>query len=489
MVYEMAGKADLTSLSAFDFISSDAASRCARPGVRSRRRAAGLMIPAALFLTPGLASARQSGEVADPGTAGPRLVIDISGGGRIRSESLSGQFRPDLGRSDFATTYRTAIAAHGRFAPLRFGVELVDSRVLRADEGGDFGVGDVNAFEPVQAYVGFDVGVMKWTLGRFTQDIGSRRLIARSNSGNAATAFTGIRSEWEGGDGRTLTALYVLPGIRRPEDREDVFHNHHEFDGQTRDRRIAGLFYTGHPLTPDIRADAYLFHFSDVDGKVRATRDRRLVVTGARIFREPGSQGLDFELEVISQTGKARRTTRPDDVTDLDVVAGAVHAEVGWTLGDVWNSRVELAFDYGSGDGDPGDDRHGRFEGVFGTNRSDFGPGGLYGALSRSNVIVPTLRLDVEPSDRWDAYLSYKPLWLARARDVFASTQIRDPSGRSGRFAGHQIEGRVRRRLGYGVTWETGGAWLRPEGFLTRAPDVTHNGSTLYGYTDLTFAF
>jgi hypothetical protein len=188
------------------------------------------------------------------------------------------------------------------------------------------------------------------------------------------------------------------------------------------------------------------------------------------------------------QTGAARATTSVRDARDLDVSAGYLHAEVGYSFRAWWKPRLELAYDYGSGDKDPNDGAYNRFDGLFGSRRGDFGPGGLYGPLSRSNISAPVLRLDFAPG-RWEGYVSYRPLWLAQKRDAFAATGVQDPTGRSGRYAGQQVEGRARRKIGDKLVWEVGGGLLAAQGFLDRAPNATHEGSTLYGYTDLTATF
>ena len=64
--------------------------------------------------------------------------------------------------------------------------------------------------------------------------------------------------------------------------------------------------------------------------------------------------------------------------------------------------------------------------------------------MQRSNLISPGVRLEVTPSPRWDAFVTYRPLFLASATDSFATTGVRDRTGRSGNFAGQQIETRLR---------------------------------------------
>jgi hypothetical protein len=415
--------------------------------------------------------------------------LDVSGSLRGRYETLAGQFRPGVSRSDQLVSFRVGVAAELDLSPLTLGAELLDSRGYFVDEGGTFGPGDVNAVEPLQVYARLKAGATQWTVGRFTQDLGSRRVISRSRSGNTTNAFSGVRGVWTGQEGESLTGLYVMPLIRHPTDPAKTLRNAVALDDETWDYRFYGAFYTSRPFAGGVRADAYVFHLSDEDGGRRAVRDRHITTAGARLFRTPKAGALDFEVEGMWQTGTARASGSVRDLRDLDVSAGYLHAEVGWSFDGPWRPRLELAYDYGSGDKDPTDGDYGRFDSLFGSRRGDFGPGGLYGPLSRSNLVAPVLRVEVAPGDRWEGYVSGRPLWLAQKRDSFASTGVQDPTGQSGRFAGYQVEGRVRRKLGQALVWETGGGWLVPQGFLEHAPNATHEGSTRYAYSDITMSF
>jgi hypothetical protein len=427
--------------------------------------------------------------VAGFGTAaGAAPALTVSGAARFRYETLTGPFQPGKGGSDHALTSRIGVAAELDLAPVVLGAELLDSRVYTVDEGGVLAAGDVNALEPIQAYATLQTGATAWTVGRFTQDLGSRRLIARSRSGNALSSFTGARGIWRNERGDSLTGLYVLPTIRQPLSRADTLDNLPRLDSLSDHFRLYGLFYTRRGLVPGADADAYVLRLTETDTPTRATRDRRITTMGVRLFRDPKAGAVDFDVEAVWQTGSIRSTVGALDVRDLDVAAAYLHAELGWSFSGAWKPRVELAYDHGSGDADPTDGDYGRFDGLFGSRRGDFGPGGLYGALSRSNVVAPVLRLEAAPG-RWEGYVSYRPLWLAQARDSFGGTGVRDAAGRSGRFAGHQIEGRVRRGFGEHLLWEGGGAWLSPRGFLKRAPNATRQGGALYVYTDLTLSY
>ncbi|WP_219708727.1 alginate export family protein, partial [Clostridioides difficile] len=76
---------------------------------------------------------------------------------------------------------------------------------------------EVNAFELGQSYLGFDMAdvaglgtVSTLTVGRFTQNVGSRRLIARNQFRNTINAFTGIAYDWENAAKDRLRLFYTL---------------------------------------------------------------------------------------------------------------------------------------------------------------------------------------------------------------------------------------------------------------------------------------
>ena len=81
-------------------------------------------------------------------------------------------------------------------------------------------------------------------------------------------------------------------------------------------------------------------------------------------------------------------------------------------------------------------------------------------------------------------------MWLAERTDAFSTTGVRDPSGRAGSFAGHQLDARVRwwavpKRL----RAELNGVWLAKGRFLEAAPNAPQTGDTRYVSIALTTVF
>lgn len=153
-----------------------------------------------------------------------------------------------------------------------------------------------------------------------------------------------------------------------------------------------------------------------------------------------------------------------------------------------WSPHLSLEFDYASGDGRSG--KFTRFDTLFGMRRADLAPAGIYNALGRANLIAPGLRVKVSPSKRIDAFTAHWPIWLASRLDSFSTPGVRDPSGNSGRFAGHQFEIRVRYwALPKRLRLEWNGLLLAKERFLKDAPNAVAGGNSFYNSFNATVSF
>ena len=443
------------------------------------------------------------GIVSAPAAAKPGLLATVLGAPtdltitatvRARAETISNQFRPNTAQIDTIIAVRTTLAAEYDAGPVRFGGEVWDSRVYAEAANSSVGTTEVNTLEPIQAYAKVELG--DWakgavggkgllTLGRFTMDVGSRRLAARSRFRNTTNAFTGANAEWTTAGGAHLFAFWTMPQIRRPEDRDGIQNNRVKFDLET----TGVQFFGGHITVPDVLGgtfEAGLFRLAEQDSADRLTRNRRLWTPNLRLFARPTAGKWDHDLEAAYQFGKVRRSASASDLADADVSAWFVHAEAGYTFASGLRPRLSASFDEASGDGGaPGKFR--RFDTLFGARRFDFGPTSLFGPIGRANIVTPGARVELAPDKRTDAMLGYRAIWAQNARDALSSTGVRDASGRSGSFAGHQIEARLRHWLVPDLLQaETGGAVLAKGPLLRNAPNAPNTGSTVYGYFDLT---
>ena len=111
-------------------------------------------------------------------------------------------------------------------------------------------------------------------------------------------------------------------------------------------------------------------------------------------------------------------------------------------------------------------------------------------AIGRANIETVGLRAEIAPSSRWDAFAAYRPMWLAEKTDSFSTTGVRDVTGVSGSFAGHQLEGRVRYWLVPSfLRAEINAVWLAKGRFLHAAPNAPATGDTTYLATSVAASF
>lgn len=412
-----------------------------------------------------------------------------SGAARVRYESLANQFRAGLNGSDQILSARISLRGEYRRGAWLFGGEFMDNRAWLADAGSPLSTSEVNALELVQIYAAYDFGAAQLTAGRFTLDIGSRRLIERPNYRNTMNAYTGARLDWDAPGGIDLIAFYTLPVQRLPADGPSLLDNEAAWDEETGDIRFWGLSATKRGLAAGASLEMYVYGLTEEDGDF-ATRDRDIVTPGVRVWRDPAAGAFDFDLEAALQRGEARASANAADIADLDVEAGFAHLEAGYTFAAPWSPRVAASYDYGSGDADPTDGAYERFDNLFGSRSNDFAPTGFYGALGFANISSPAVRVEFAPHARITAHATYRELRLDEAADAFASTGVRDPAGLSGDYAGRQIEARARITLiPNKLRLDVGGAVLMADGFLVDAPNATGEGDAAYGYLELQYTF
>ena len=420
--------------------------------------------------------------------------LKISGGMRVRYEALDNQFRPGLDRKDDIVVLRTNLFAEYDTGPVRVGAELVDARAYDTDAGSSVGTSDVNALELTQAYVGFDFGSAfgkgsdaTLDAGRFTMDLGSRRLWARNNYRNTINAFTGFRAQYRGPGKTSVTLFYTLPNTRLPADKPSILDNKVEWDRQSFDLTFWGAFFSKALPGGGPTVEAYFYGLNEKDSPGTATRNRNLYTPGIRIYRKPKARQFDYELEGIYQFGTIRSSTAAS-APELDVSAYFLHGELGYRFAGGWEPRLVAVYDRASGDKAGG--KYNRFDTLYGARRGEFGPTGIYGLLGRANISSPGVKLEVKPDKRWDGFVMYRAAWLDSATDSFASTSVRDATGASGKFTGQQVEARVR----YWIVpkllrLETGGAVFFNGRFLDNAPNANGNGNPTYGYFALEATF
>ncbi|MEO8375047.1 MAG: alginate export family protein [Sphingomonas bacterium] len=407
---------------------------------------------------------------------------------RVRGEAVDNQFRPGVVDSDAALFLRSNLFGEYSIGPVRIGAEVQDSRVYFERRHGSIGTNEVNALEPIQAYVAVNFTPRATLqLGRFTMDLGSRRLVARPIWRNSSTSFTGARFDWKSTGGDKLTAFWTMPQTKLPEDSDRVHDNTFALDRERSARQLFGAISTKANVLGGT-AELYGYRLVEHDTPGFATRNRRLWTSGLHFARAAKPGRIDYDVEGTWQTGTTRLSAAATDLVDHRVSAWLVHGTIGKTFTGSWTPRIALNADYASGDTSASD--YSRFDTLFGDTVFEFGPPNLYGAVTRSNLVSIELRAEAKPNKRIELLAAIRPLWLASATDSFANTGVRDPAGNAGHYAGTQAETRIRYLLRPDrIRMSAGVATLFKGRFLRTAANAPASGDTHYGFLETILSF
>jgi len=422
--------------------------------------------------------------------------IRVEGSIRPRYEALGNPFVAGRTEDDEFLGLQTEVHAEFDIAPaLTLGGELLDSRFVAGNETGG-AASEIDTLGPAQLYLSWrpddflaQGGRLDLTAGRFTMDVGSRRLVARANFRSILSSFDGVRALWTSANKVNVTLAYTAPVSRAPSDAASAIDNEVALNPRL-DRTRFAVAHLDAPLPLGMNGEIYLLDLDEEDGPEAETRNRDLSTLGVRLHKPPRPGRFDFEIEYARQSGSMHATTSPPDTTPLDHTAEMAHAEFGFSLDAPWWPRLALQYDFASGDRSAADDASQRFDPLFGDRAFEFGPTSIYGFIARTNLSSPGIRLELEPDGHSDSYIMIRDVRLDSATDSLANSGVRDAAGLSGDHAGLQIEGRYRRWLVRdSLRLSVGAATVLTGDILEDAPNGTRQGDPVYGYTELAWTF
>jgi len=375
---------------------------------------------------------------------------------RTRSEWLTAPVRVQgQGASrTLVTQTRLAFDIRDGLGPFRVGVELQDARDSYTEGLFSFPDDQINKLDILQLrleiasrrFLGVDLPT-RLQLGRLTADLGSRRLVARNVMRNTTNAFDGVL--WQLGRSQE----WRVHGFAT----QPVLISTERLDASQQGGAFFGVYYEKR-LIERFNLDVYYFGLRD-DGRTEPKRSYTTI--GGRLYREPTLQIFDWEMEATWQLGRHGGGGHN---------AFFQHAQLGYTFDTVWETRLSFQYDHASGDDAPADGRFGRFDTLFGARAFEFGPTGIYGPLSRSNLVSPGLRIHTTPEQRVGLTGSYRAAWLAEARDRLIGTGLQDPTGLSGRFLGHYLDTRVQVRPIHEMLVDFGYSWFLKSTYFDTVP-------------------
>lgn len=415
--------------------------------------------------------------------------VSLSGTHRIRFENLHHQFRVGKDGGDQVLAFRTLLKAEFKFDRVSLTAEIQDSRAEFGDMDSSISTSIVNPIDILQGYVTIPLDKtesegIRQTLkvGRFTMDLGGRRLVERTGFGNVIRSFTGLHWERESNRGNSFRAFYTYPVERRIAD--DVLDNSPKLDAELNNVRLAGMLFSSNFGTNGEVAEIYLIGFDEVDSAEQRTTNRDLNTFGGRIYRRPSPRNIDFQLESAIQIGQSRMSKSA--VEDLDHLAHFHHFEIGFTFEGVNSPRIQLIYDFASGDGDVTDSDNGQFTNLYGGRSSDFGPTSIYGPVARANLSSPGLRFSSNLSEGLNFLCELRGYWRASSKDIWVKSGASDPDALLDDHIGTQVRFRTRWDvLPKSIRLEAGGAYLFA-GELMKGLDKE---DAVFMYVQSTFTF
>jgi hypothetical protein len=391
---------------------------------------------------------------------------------------------------------RNTVKAEYSAAPVDIGVELIDARQWLADRDTPLSSRQVSSADLLQLYARLDLPLRltpghhaQFKLGRQTIELGSRRLFGRSVF-NVPISYTGITGNVASHSAVQWQVLYVNPVEDLPTDSAALLSNRRENDRKLSATQLSGLYLALPGLPADTTLDLYYIKLNERDSRQLQTANRRIATLGSRLYRDEQEREFDYEFEIMLQLGKSRASNAVSDIHDLDHCGQLLHANVGYSLGDSSATHLELMFDYVSGDKDPADGENNRFAGLYGARRFDFGPGALYAAFSRTNIVSLGARLRSQVTENVLLTVTLRDFELASAYDAWGSSGWRDNRGESGVALGQHLETRLQwDAIPDRLEVDVGLVWLRNGEFQERAAQGVVPAHTRFAYLQTSIGF
>ena len=411
--------------------------------------------------------------------------LHVSGTLRTRVETIAEGLRPGFLTDETLVMTRATLMLDIGNGPVHLVTELWDSRAFGIVPGSIASTGEVNTLEPVQALLAVDLGTpfgkdsrAALKFGRMVLNLGSRRLIAADDYRNTTNGYTGVRIDVTPLKDVNATFIYTLPQQRLPNSFADVRSKNFELDRESFDTVLWGGIAEWRHAIGKTSLEASGFQLTEHDSPGHPTRDRDLSTIDLRLHSDHGRGKVDHEVEGAWQWGRSRQALS-NALPARAVEAWYVHADLGYTFDTGWAPRLSAEFDAISGDRPGG--KYTRFDTLYGMRRADFSPGSLLSYIGRANMVAPALRLEIAPSPRTDGFVSARALWAESGTDSFSQTGVRDPTGRSGRFAGYEFDSRVRQWLvAKRLRAEANSVLYLRRGLLREAPNVPRGELSYY---------
>jgi hypothetical protein len=406
--------------------------------------------------------------------------------------------------------------------PLRFAVELQDSRRNHGDYTRDYDTRDVNQADILQGYLELNfketflgqdnLGNARpiWIrAGRHAWEAGDRRLIARNEWRNTTNNFEGLRANIGDKKNDWQLELFAVKPIQRFTQRKDEVNDAQNFYGAIFNYRGWSDLVTLEPYYFLLKQDGDQVKY-DNDGKSYANRsfytstqeneakvDREIHTGGLRLYGQIPKTQWDFDASYVKQWGNVQRFT-DNRLVKVNHDAYAYNAEVGYTFKHPWKPRLSAFYGVASGDkrtpsgADQTDNQ--RFDRLFGFAR----PWSNDDYIQMENIRTPKVRLEFDPKlsflDNVKVDTGFSWYRLDSASDRWnAGGNLSDRTGSSGKDLGKEFDLRVRFPINQYASLNIGYAYFWGGDFVKNSVQIPANkndpgrdANSEFFYTELT---
>ncbi|MBE0437453.1 MAG: alginate export family protein [Methylomicrobium sp.] len=372
------------------------------------------------------------------------------------------KFRPDPDNLWLLRT-RAYVGIHDVLDPFRFAVEFEDARSYNGLY--EKSVADVNEFELIQGYGELyfnnalgDDRPLSIRVGRMHLELLDKRLVGNNQFRNTTNSFEGIRLFFGKKQNNWNLEAFAFHPVKRFKYRFDRADGDTLFYGGVFSWRQWSKVVTIQPYFLGRKVDGDTHN--PIEHKRRADMD--IYAPGLRVYGLFGDSGFDFDADINKQFG--RYGVRPRNSTSQTAQqhdALAYSLELGYTFAHDWKPRASVYYGYGTGDKSAGDNINQRFDIFFGFNQ----PFSRNDIFAWDNMQAPKLRLELTPHRDVRIDTGYHAYWLESETDAWSRANLRDSTGDSGSFLGHEFDIRLRHHLNPYIDWSLSYARFTPGDF------------------------
>jgi hypothetical protein len=300
--------------------------------------------------------------------------------------------------------------------------------------------------------------------GRQHLELLDRRLVGNNEFRNTTNNFEGYRVKFGKKQNDWDLDIFALQPVDRLK---------YVFDQPDEDTWFYGGVLSLKQWSEYVTIQPYFFGKKtegDISNTVLNNRkaDTDIYAPGLRVYGLFGASGYDFDANINKQFGTAGELAsdkKTQSIKHHDALAYSL--ELGYSFDHDWKPRASVYYGFGSGDKSKSDGYNQRFDAFYGFNQ----PWSRNDYFSWDNIRAPKARLEFTPYTDVRIDTGYSAYWQDSETGGWNRAGLRDSTGKSGSFLGHEFDIRLRHKLNPFVDWSLSYGRFTPEDFT-----VSQNG-------------